>query len=66
MPRRSCDSTTPVCRVAEGIETLEELTVCKEAGCHLVQGWYVGKPVQPEGFGVLVASWMAKAAGRNW
>ena len=52
--------------VAEGIETLEELTVCKEAGCHLVQGWYVGKPVRPEGFGVLVASWMVKAAGRQW
>ena len=52
--------------VAEGIETVDELTVCKEAGCHLVQGWFVGKPVKPEGFGVLVASWMVKAAGRAW
>lgn len=52
--------------VAEGIETIDELTICKDAGCHLVQGWYVGKPVRPEGFGVLVASWMVKAAGRRW
>ncbi|MFZ9629235.1 MAG: EAL domain-containing response regulator [Ilumatobacteraceae bacterium] len=68
MFRAACDLAAAMSLrvVAEGIETVDELSVCKEAGCHLVQGWYVGKPVRPEGFGVLVASWMVKAAGRNW
>lgn len=68
MFRAACDlaAAMDLRVVAEGIETLEELAICKEAGCDLVQGWYVGKPVRPEAFGVLVVSWMAKAAGTTW
>ena len=33
------------CRViAEGIETEKELMICKEIGCHLVQGYWVQRP----------------------
>lgn len=68
MFRAACDlaAAMDLRVVAEGIETIEELALCKEAGCDLVQGWYVGKPVRPEAFGVLVASWMVKAAGTTW
>jgi EAL domain-containing protein (putative c-di-GMP-specific phosphodiesterase class I)/GGDEF domain-containing protein len=38
-------STLMGCRViAEGVETQSELLVCKEIGCHLVQGYFVQKP----------------------
>lgn len=30
--------------IAEGVETKEELAVCKEIGCDLVQGYYVSYP----------------------
>ncbi|MGZ5208396.1 MAG: EAL domain-containing protein [Sulfuricurvum sp.] len=30
--------------IAEGVETGEELRVCKEVGCHLVQGYFVQHP----------------------
>ncbi len=30
--------------IAEGVETKEELYICKEIGCHLVQGFLVQKP----------------------
>lgn len=33
------------CRViAEGVETEQELMVCKEVGCHMVQGYFVQRP----------------------
>lgn len=47
--------------VAEGIETEDEFRLCSDVGCDLVQGWFVGKPVKPEAFGVLVASWNVNA-----
>lgn len=47
--------------VAEGIETEDEFRLCGAVGCDLVQGWFVGKPVKPEAFGVLVASWNVNA-----
>ncbi|MDP1785205.1 MAG: GGDEF domain-containing protein [Sulfuricurvum sp.] len=38
-------STLMGCRViAEGVETEAEFLVCKEIGCHLVQGYFVGRP----------------------
>ena len=30
--------------VAEGVETREELLVCRDIGCHLVQGYFIQKP----------------------
>jgi EAL domain-containing protein (putative c-di-GMP-specific phosphodiesterase class I) len=30
--------------VAEGVETIEELLVCRDVGCHLVQGYLIQKP----------------------
>ncbi len=33
------------CRViAEGVETERELVVCKEIGCHMVQGYFIQRP----------------------
>ncbi len=32
--------------VAEGVETREELLVCKDIGCHLLQGYLVQKPTK--------------------
>ncbi|MFA6188885.1 MAG: GGDEF domain-containing protein [Sulfuricurvum sp.] len=38
-------STLMGCRViAEGVETQAEFLVCKEIGCHLVQGYFVQRP----------------------
>ncbi len=38
-------STLMGCRViAEGVETEAEFLVCKEIGCHLVQGYFVQRP----------------------
>ncbi|HEX5710567.1 MAG TPA: GGDEF domain-containing protein [Sulfuricurvum sp.] len=38
-------STLMGCRViAEGVETQAEFLVCKEIGCHLVQGYFVERP----------------------
>lgn len=33
--------------VAEGIETVDELDACEEAGCHLAQGYLLAKPAYP-------------------
>jgi EAL domain-containing protein (putative c-di-GMP-specific phosphodiesterase class I)/GGDEF domain-containing protein len=30
--------------IAEGVETVQELLVCKEIGCHLVQGYFIQRP----------------------
>ncbi len=38
-------STLMGCRViAEGVETQAEFLVCKEIGCHLVQGYFIQRP----------------------
>lgn len=38
-------STLMGCRVvAEGVETKAELLVCKEIGCHLIQGYFIQRP----------------------
>ena len=38
-------STLMGCRVvAEGVESERELMVCKEIGCHMVQGYYIQRP----------------------
>lgn len=30
--------------VAEGVETKEELLICRDVGCHLVQGYFIQRP----------------------
>jgi diguanylate cyclase (GGDEF)-like protein len=30
--------------IAEGVETKEELLVCKEIGCHFIQGYFIQRP----------------------
>lgn len=32
--------------VAEGVETKEELLVCRDVGCHLIQGYFIQKPTK--------------------
>jgi diguanylate cyclase (GGDEF)-like protein len=36
--------------VAEGVETIEQMTTLKALGCDLVQGYYFSKPLPPEEF----------------
>ncbi len=36
--------------VAEGIETLEDLTILKEMGCDILQGYYYAKPMSEDDF----------------
>ena len=40
--------------VAEGVETAGQLSLLKEAGCGLVQGFYFSKPLPPEEFEKLI------------
>ena len=43
--------------VAEGIETREEFDAARQVGCDYAQGYFIGRPVRAESFGVLVVSW---------
>jgi EAL domain-containing protein (putative c-di-GMP-specific phosphodiesterase class I) len=36
--------------IAEGVETEKQITLLKNAGCDLVQGYYFSRPVPPEEF----------------
>ncbi|MEF9972109.1 MAG: EAL domain-containing protein, partial [Oscillospiraceae bacterium] len=36
--------------VAEGVETLEQVTFLRECGCEMAQGYYFSKPVTAEQF----------------
>lgn len=38
--------------VAEGVETEEEIAVCKELGCDYIQGYYYSKPLSPQDFSI--------------
>lgn len=38
--------------VAEGVETEEHVNVLKDVGCHLLQGYYFGRPVPAEQVGL--------------
>lgn len=48
--------------VAEGVETEDELVLARDVGCDLAQGYYIGRPVRAEAFGILVASWNVRIA----
>jgi EAL domain-containing protein (putative c-di-GMP-specific phosphodiesterase class I) len=36
--------------IAEGVETLEQLTFLHEKGCDMYQGYFKSKPLPPEEF----------------
>ncbi len=46
--------------VAEGVETKEQYDLLKEAGCHMIQGFYFSKPVPADRFEALVAEKIEK------
>ena len=48
--------------VAEGVETEGQLSLLKEAGCDLVQGFYFSRPIPPEEFEKLIEKELAIAA----
>ena len=35
-------------RIAEGVETKEEMEILKALGCNVIQGYYFGKPLEPD------------------
>lgn len=41
--------------IAEGVETENQLTMLKNAGCDFVQGYYFSRPVPPEKFEKFIA-----------
>ena len=45
--------------VAEGVETLEQLRVIEELGCHIVQGFFFSKPMTPDKMGSFVGHELA-------
>ena len=40
--------------VAEGVETEEGLSLAKELGCDLLQGYYLAKPMDSSHFGEIL------------
>ena len=48
--------------IAEGVETAEQLSVIERLGCHRVQGYYIGRPMSPEGMLSMLLSGSTKAA----
>ena len=50
--------------VAEGVETLAQLTFLGEQGCDMIQGFYYSRPLPPEQVVDFVASLNANAASR--
>ncbi len=51
--RRVVESMVEACHdlsilvVAEGVETIDDLNVCRDIGCDLLQGYFIGKPAAP-------------------
>jgi EAL domain-containing protein (putative c-di-GMP-specific phosphodiesterase class I) len=52
--------------VAEGVETAEEVALLHRAGCHIMQGYYFGKPVAAEEFGRLMAEENRDGRHEKW
>ena len=47
--------------IAEGVETREQYEYLKARGCDVIQGYYFGRPMTAESFGMLLSS---QTAGR--
>lgn len=43
--------------IAEGVETVEQLDILTAAGCDYGQGYFFSKPVPPDAFDTLLATW---------
>ncbi|MCU0634465.1 MAG: GGDEF domain-containing phosphodiesterase, partial [Gemmatimonadaceae bacterium] len=43
--------------IAEGIETMDQLTALREMGCSMGQGFYLGRPVPADAFMAVLTSW---------
>jgi diguanylate cyclase (GGDEF)-like protein/PAS domain S-box-containing protein len=51
--------------VAEGVETAEQLAFLRSLGCDLVQGYFLGRPMSPEGMAGLLAKSDRSDPGRQ-
>ncbi|MCR4909576.1 MAG: EAL domain-containing protein [Lachnospiraceae bacterium] len=40
--------------IAEGVETVDQYELLKNAGCDIIQGYYFSRPIPPEEFGRLI------------
>ena len=43
--------------VAEGVESQEQMTMLREMGCDIAQGFYVSTPLSPEAVSELLDIW---------
>lgn len=50
--------------VAEGVETAAELEAAKALGCHLIQGYYLGRPMAEESFMSLLRQHMSNKSAQ--
>jgi EAL domain-containing protein (putative c-di-GMP-specific phosphodiesterase class I) len=50
--------------IAEGVETLEELTFLRDHECDEVQGYYFSRPVVPQEFAKLLRAGIAHQGSR--
>lgn len=46
--------------IAEGVETIEQLTYLREEGCDEIQGYYFSKPLTSESFNTFIATQVKK------
>jgi diguanylate cyclase (GGDEF)-like protein len=51
--------------VAEGVENEEELRVCRDLGCHLVQGYFIQRPTQEVDEITIIYKHIAKIVARE-
>jgi EAL domain-containing protein (putative c-di-GMP-specific phosphodiesterase class I) len=47
---------------AEGVETIEQLMMMRDMGCDVAQGYFVGRPLDPENLASWIADWAARWA----
>jgi len=46
-----------LCVTAEGVETTDQMAFVRDNGCDFVQGYFVSRPLPPDDFSQLLASW---------
>ena len=43
--------------IAEGVETKEHAEMLYVLGCHIIQGYWISKPIPPENLNLFIENW---------